>query len=204
MERSLSQLIHCGLNSEVCVADSGVGRRVVLKGALALAVAKSRSAHAQEDASSVRPKEGDLLVRVGDASSTPLTPDDVRLGAAQTMAWPLDPADRTVRSGSRLNRILLVRFEPEKLSPETRARAADGVVAYTAICTHTGCEVIDWHADEELVACPCHYSKFDPKDGARVVDGPAPRTLPALPLQTMSGKLVVARPFTTRVGFEQA
>jgi len=185
------------------LGESGVGRRAVLKGGVALLLVQGQAGQAQDDPASIRPKAGDFLVKVGDAAATPLTPDDVPLGATQTMAWPLDPMSRTVRSASRLNRILLVRLDPEKLSPETRERAADGVVAYTAICTHTGCEVIDWHADEQLVSCPCHYSKFDPKDGARVVDGPAPRTLPALPLQSIDGKLVVAKPFTTRVGFEQ-
>jgi Rieske Fe-S protein len=82
--------------------------------------------------------------------------------------------------------------------------AADGVVAYTAICTHSGCEVVDWLADERLLYCSCHSSKFDPKDGARVVDGPAPRSLPALPLKVVDGRLVVAKPFTSRVGFESA
>jgi Rieske Fe-S protein len=183
--------------------ESGVGRRAILKGGVALLFAKGQAGHAQGDAASIRPKEGDFLVRVGDSAAKPLAPDDVALDAIQTMAWPLDPLDGTVRSASRLNRILLMRFTPEKLSPETLLHAADGVVAYTAICTHTGCEVIDWHADEQLLSCPCHYSKFDPKDGARVVDGPAPRTLPALPLQTVGGKLVVAKPFLTRVGFEQ-
>ena len=181
----------------------GVRRRELLAGGIALIVSRSGGAFAQDDPSSMRPKEGDLLVKVDDSAAKPLTPADVPLGAAQTMAWPLDPASGTVRSGSRLNRVLLVRLAPDALSPDTRSRAADGVVAYTAICTHTGCEVIDWHADEQLLSCPCHYSKFDPKDGARVVDGPAPRMLPALPLQTVDGKLVVAKPFTTRVGFEQ-
>jgi rieske iron-sulfur protein len=204
MERSLPQLINCGLHSEVHVARSGVGRRAVLTGGLALVFVKGQAGYAQDDPASIRPREGDLLVKVGDAAATPLTPDDVPVGATQTMAWPIDPASHTIRSGSRLNRILLLRLDPDKLSADTRSRAADGVVAYTAICTHTGCEVIDWHADEQLLSCPCHYSKFDPKDGARVVDGPAPRTLPALPLQTVDGKLVVAKPFTTRVGFEQA
>ena len=188
------------------MAKSGVGRRSVLKGGAALILAQGvagTSLGAQADASSIRPKEGDFLVRVNDTGAKPLTPDDVPAGAAQTMAWPLDPMDGTVRSGSRLNRILLLRLDPSKFSPETLARAADGVVAYTAICPHTGCEVIDWHADEQLLTCPCHYSKFDPKDGAKVTDGPAPRALPALPLQTVDGKLVVAKPFTTRVGFEQ-
>ena len=180
-----------------------VGRRTVLKGGIALILSQGQS-QGQDDPASLRPKEGDLLVKVGDSSMKPLAPDDIAVGAMQTGAWALDPTAHIVRSGSRLNRILLVRFDPEKLSLETRSRAADGVVAYTAICTHTGCEVIDWLADEQLLHCPCHYSKFDPKDGARVVDGPAPRTLPALPLHVVDGTLVVAKPFTTRVGFEPA
>ena len=118
------------------------------------------------------------------------------------MAWPMDPTDKTVRNGSRLNRVLLLRLDPEKLSPETKSRAADGVVAYTAICTHTGCEVTEWVAEEQLLVCPCHESRFEPKDAARVVDGPAPRMLPALPLKLTNGTLVVAKPFTGPVAFE--
>ena len=44
---------------------------------------------------------------------------------------------------------------------------------------------------------------FDPKDGGRVVEGPAPRMLPALPLKVVDAKLVVAKPFTAAVGFEK-
>jgi Rieske Fe-S protein len=152
----------------------------------------------------MRPREGDLLVKADDASLTPLAPDDIPADARQVVAWAMDPTDRTVRSGSRLNRLLLVRIALDAASPETRARAADGVVAYTAICTHTGCDVVEWLADDRLLYCPCHFSKFDPRDGARVLDGPAPRPLPALPLTVKEGKLVVAGPFTARVGFEAA
>ena len=47
-----------------------------------------------------------------------------------------------------------------------------------------------------MLECACHFSIFDPKDGGKVVDGPAPRVLPALPLKIVDGHLVVARPFT--------
>jgi rieske iron-sulfur protein len=97
---------------------------------------------------------------------------------------------------------MLLRMDAEKLSPETNSRAADGVVAYTAICTHTGCEVTEWVPEEQLLYCPCHESKFEPRDGAKVVDGPAPRMLPALPLKLADGKLAVAKPFTAPVAFE--
>ena len=36
-----------------------------------------------------------------------------------------------------------------------------------------------------------------------MTDGPAPRNLPALPLQVADGRLLVAGPFTARPGFEQ-
>lgn len=184
-----------------------VGRRSVLKGGLRLCCGLSLApalALGQDVSKSSRPQEGDMFVRLGDASMRPLTAEDIAIGAGQTFAWPIDPADHTVRNGSRLNLVLLLRLDPETLSPETRSRAANGVVAYTAICTHTGCEVEEWLPDEQLLHCPCHSSKFDPSDGARVVDGPAPRMLPALPIQLVDGKLAVVKPYTSRVGFESA
>lgn len=181
-----------------------IGRRAVLQAGIALGIelGLSGQALAQEDAASQRPKEGDLFVKVGDSTTTPLRPADLPLGARQTMAWPMDPADNTLRNGSRLNRVMLLRMDAEKLSPETKMRAADGVVAYTAICTHAGCEVTEWVPEEQLLYCPCHESKFEPKDSAKVVDGPAPRMLPALPLKLVEGKLAVAKPFTAPVAFE--
>lgn len=173
-------------------------RREVLTSALVLSLG-----FRQDDQTAIRPKEGDLLVKAGDAGHAPLAPNDIPLGARHTLAWAMDAADRTIRSGSRLNQLLLVRFDAEKLAPETRARSAGGVLAYTAICTHNGCEIDDWLAAEQLLSCSCHSSSFDPKDGARVVDGPAPRVLPALPLKIVDGKLVVAKPFTSPVGYEK-
>ena len=183
------------------------GRRTVLKGALCLGLRLAvwpERAPGQDDPASMRPKEGDLLIRTGDSTMKPLTPDDILANAPPTMAWPMDPSSNTVRSGSRFNRVLLVRIESDKLGAETRTAAAEGVVAYTSICTHAGCEVTDWLAEEQLLYCSCHSSKFDPRDAARVVDGPAPRSLPALPLRIADRNLAVAGPFTARVGFESA
>jgi rieske iron-sulfur protein len=174
------------------------GRRAVLLGALGLSVAWR-----QDDPSSVRPKAGDLLIKVGDAGRTPLTPNDIPIGAGYTMAWAMDPANTSVRSGSRLNQVLLLRFDAVALAVETRARAAAGVVAYTSICTHNGCDIDTWLAREQHLFCSCHESIFDPRDGARVVDGPAPRALPALPLRVADGTLVVAETFTAPVGYEK-
>ena len=155
-----------------------------------------------QDARASRPAAGDLLVSTGDTMFTPLTPDDIPMDATPTIAWSMTPNDRVVRNGSRLNRVLLVRLDPETIGEATRALSANGVVAYSAICTHSGCDVGSWLPDEQVLYCECHESKFDPRDAARVADGPAPRSLPALPLTLVDGRLVVAGPFTSRVGFE--
>jgi Rieske Fe-S protein len=162
-----------------------------------------RAAGQEPDTRTARPAAGDLLVKVRDTSLTPLTPDDVPVQSDPTMAWPMTPETGVVKSGSRLNRLLLIRLDPDALVEPTRARAAGGIVAYSAICTHTGCEVSVYLGDEQQLYCECHQSKFDPRDQARVTDGPAPRSLPALPLRIVDGRLVVAGPFTTRPGFEQ-
>jgi len=185
---------------------SGVGRRAILEGGIGLGLGLCLAPSlviGQSDPASMLPKEGDLLVKADNSSLQPLTPNDVPLNQAPTSAWAMDPADKTVRRASRLNALLLLRFPPSRLTARSQSRAADGVVAYTAICTHSGCEVSDWIADQETLSCPCHDSLFDPKDDARVVDGPAPRMLPALPLKLVDGKLVVGGPFTSRVGFER-
>jgi Rieske Fe-S protein len=184
--------------------SDGAGRRRMLRmlAAGAGAMLCRQPAAAQDDRAGSRPKEGDLIVKADDPQHLPLRPEDVPLGGRQVAAWAMDPADRTVRSGSRLNALILLRFDDSALAAETRARAAEGVVAYTAICTHNGCDVDDWIAERSALSCSCHQSEFDPRDGARVIDGPAPRALPALPLKTVDGALVVAKPFTSRVGFE--
>ena len=169
--------------------EQKVRRRDMLLGGLGIGLVGAVQAHAQDDPAAVRPKPGDLLVRDGDTDKKPLTPGDIAADAKPTIAWAMDPDTKTVRSGSRFNRVVI-------------GRLTDDVFAFTAICTHDGCDVTDWLSDEHVLSCPCHYSKFDPKDGGRVKDGPAPRALPQLPLKVVDGQLVVAAPFTSRVGFE--
>jgi rieske iron-sulfur protein len=178
-----------------------LGRRAVGLG-LGLALGP-RLVLAQTEPARERPKEGDLLVPVSGPGPEPLKPGDLPLDGKQTFAWPMDPAEKTVRNGSRLNKVLLLRLDPEGLDTETKDRAAEGVVAYSAICTHTGCDVIGWDASRQFLHCPCHDSTYDPKEAAKVVSGPAPRRLPALPLKIVDNRLVVAKPFTGRAGFQQ-
>ena len=149
---------------------------------------------------SERPKEDDFLVAIDSERGDPLEPKDIPVGGPPVLAWPMDRATNTVRKDSRLNKIVLVHLDPTTLVGSTRDRAAEGVVAYSAICPHAGCEVNGWAAEQQTLECSCHYSHYDPREGARVIDGPAPRALPALPLKIVDGKLAVAKPFTSRVG----
>lgn len=185
----------------------GLKRRTLLRRVIGLGAGVAiapRWATAQAEPASVRPMEGDLLVGIDDPAQTPLMPDDIPVASGPKMAWAMAPGTKVVRNGSRLNRIALIRLSPDSLGGETGSRAAGGVVAYSAVCTHEGCDVSGWIAAEGVLFCECHESKFDPRDAARVVDGPAPRSLPALPLKLVDGALVVARPFTGRVGSDPA
>jgi Rieske Fe-S protein len=178
-------------------------RRTVLQSAAGMVLAWMTPMRLDaQDVRTARPAAGDLLVSTGDTTFTPLTPDDIPMDATPTIAWCMTPNDRVVRNGSRLNRVLLLRLDRATIGQTTGAISANGVVAYSAICTHSGCDVGSWLQDEQLLYCECHESKFDPRDAARVADGPAPRSLPALPLTLVDGRLVVAGPFTSRVGFE--
>jgi Rieske Fe-S protein len=145
-----------------------------------------------------RPQEGDYLVAIDAANPDGLSPRDI--AGPQVIAWPMEPTTRLIRNGSRLNKVLLVRLDPATLVGATRERAADGVVAYSAICPHAGCEVSGWIDDQKILECPCHNSRYNPREGAAIIDGPTTRGLAALPLKIVDDKLVVAKPFIGRLG----
>ncbi len=64
-----------------------------------------------------------------------------------------------------------------------------GIYAVSAVCTHLGC-ITRFLSDENVIACPCHGSRFDVE--GNVVHGPAPRPLPWLEVQEdAAGNLVV-------------
>lgn len=182
-------------------------RRTVLKGAIALSVGlpllEARAA-TDDDPKKARPQEGDRFVFFsGDRKGEIIKLEDLPLGGPQIVAYPMHPPTSTVRNGSRLNQVILIRFEAEQLSDDTLANAAEGVVAYSAACTHQACPVSMWKKDEGTLYCACHGTQYDPKDAAKVVDGPAPRRLAMLPLRIEDGVVVAAGPFTGRVGAQK-
>lgn len=158
-------------------------------------------AAAQAADESARPQPGDhLVLDESTPSMRPLRVDDIEPGEP-TMAYPFDMKTNTIRAGSRFNKVLLLRFEESELPAEVAANAAGGVLAFSAVCTHQGCDVNAWMASDGLLACFCHGSMFDPFDGGQVVAGPAPRALPVLPISEVDGEILVAEGFSSAPGF---
>ncbi len=167
-------------------------------GGVGLSLLPPAVAQDEKPGSEERPQPSDLFVFAeGDREGETIAPGDVPEGGPQIPAWPMDPKTRVVRDGSRLNQVLLLRLDPNKLDDDTRSRSADGIVAYSAICSHAGCPVTGWvEADGiQVLKCFCHNSEFDPRQGARVTFGPAPRHLAALPVNIVDGVLVAAGKF---------
>jgi Rieske Fe-S protein len=183
-------------------------RRSLLKVlATGACVAAAGPAAAQEDKPGIsdRPKKGDLLVlSEGARAGEVIKSDDLKLGGPPVRAWPKDPATSVIRKGSRLNEVLVVRLNPDELDDDTRARAADGIVAYSLVCAHAGCPTTGWvkaaESDKTVFKCFCHNSEYDPRHGAEVVFGPATRRLAALPLALTDGSLTVSATFVGKVG----
>lgn len=187
-------------------------RRTLLLGALAttacLGCAAPALAGEDPPGSDERPQKGDVLVfSEGDSEGKLIKAADLTSGGPPVHAWPQDPKTSVVRNASRLNEILIIRLDPAELDEQTKARAIDGILAYSAICSHAGCPVTAWVksdvGDKDVFKCMCHNSEYDPRAGAQVVFGPAPRRLAALPLALADGSLSVAGGFIGKVGGAQ-
>jgi rieske iron-sulfur protein len=180
-------------------------RRTLLKAVLRLSVSLpflDAIVAAAKDPAAAPPAVGDQFVFVlGDKKGQVIKVEDLALGGPQQLAYPMDPVGNLVRDGTRLNQVLLIRLDPTQFTPEAKANSAEGVVAYSAICTHQGCDVSQWKTDTNTLLCVCHGSEFDPKDRAKVTFGPAPRRLAMLPVEAEDGVVMVASAFKGKPGF---
>ena len=186
--------------------DPKPARRTVLKLAVAAGLALPRAGivGAQDDARrKARPQPNDRLVFAGgDRKGQLIMLADLPAGGRPLTAYPMDPTARVVRDDSRLNQVLLVRLDPRAQRRHARAGRGRHRRA-TPPCARTpGVTSWDWQPASSTIKCPCHFSEFDLKESARVLNGPAPRRLPALPLKVVDGAPAVAGGFVGRPGFE--
>jgi rieske iron-sulfur protein len=192
-----------------CCGGSGgvqLGRRQAIIGAaLALSPLAGGAVRAadQPDESAKGPQVGDhFFFLTGAHKDTPAKAEHLELGGTQIQAYPVSPAG-VVRDGDPLNLVLLVRVGDQGLDDLTKKNSADGVVAYSATCTHQGCPVNQWSEEKKAMVCSCHQSTYDPKNSAKVIFGPAPQPVAGLPLKSENGVLLVAGPFDAPLGMQQ-
>jgi ubiquinol-cytochrome c reductase iron-sulfur subunit len=134
--------------------------------------------------------------RVVDGDGQPIRPGDLGLGTVRTV-FPEDAIGRADAA------TLLIRVRPAELRLEgDRAGwAPEGAIGYSKICTHAGCPVGLYRAEDNALLCPCHQSTFDVLRGAVPTFGPAARRLPQLPMGVDDdGYLVALDDFPEPVG----
>lgn len=116
-------------------------------------------------------------LRVVTGNGEPVTPEQLPVGAVLTV-WPEG------HEGAADSPTLLISVgDPELFEDEVDVEGTvEGIVAYSKLCTHTGCPVGLYQTSEHLLLCPCHQSTFQVLRGARPIFGPAARSLPQLPI----------------------
>ena len=113
----------------------------------------------------------------------------------------LEQENEVLRRKYRLNRLLVMKLDPAEMTDDTRARSAEGVLVFSALCTHRACTIKSWMADERHMRCHCHLSQFAALDEGRVMNGPAKRHLPMVPVAIdEEGYVVATDTFTAKPG----
>ncbi len=167
-------------------------------------LATNAAAASKKKPDSQRPKPGDLLViEDGHGNARPISASELVLEAQQVMAFPQDPESGVIRSGSRFNKVMVMRLDPAQMDETTKNNSAEGVVAYSAICTHQGCDVNSFVAEKKEFFCFCHYSRFNPYAAGDVTNGPATRRLAMLPIKIVDDLIVVKEEFTRSPGYKK-
>ncbi|GAA0334476.1 ubiquinol-cytochrome c reductase iron-sulfur subunit [Streptomyces blastmyceticus] len=124
--------------------------------------------------------EGKMLINQN--TNQPLRPEDIQVGSL-TFAMPegMKEEDHDFQKEIAKAALMIVRLRPENIKDKKELDwSADGIVAFSKICTHVGCPISLYEQQTHHVLCPCHQSTFDLSDGGRVIFGPAGHALPQL------------------------
>jgi len=146
---------------------------------------RSLGPHPSEDLRETDFAKGVRLVTVDGA---PVKSDQLSVGELLTVF----PEGHTRAADSPT---LLIRYDEEMFIPLGGREdwVAEGMVAYSKICTHAACAVGLYQNVTGFLLCPCHQSTFDVNDGCNPTFGPATRALPQLPIAIDSEGFVVAQ-----------
>lgn len=161
--------------------------------------AYAESTDEQKAAAKLPPQTGDRIQIVkGELKNQFVKTDSLELNAIGVEAFPYDPETDVLRRKNRLNRLVVLRLDPEEMDEATREKSADGLVAYSAMCTHRNCTIQSWMEDERHLRCHCHLSEFAALSEGSVKSGPARKQLPMVPIGTDDEGFIVALDGFTR------
>ncbi|MEZ5824951.1 MAG: Rieske (2Fe-2S) protein [Geminicoccaceae bacterium] len=163
-----------------------------------------QDAEAAKKPDSLGPQAGDRIQATrGALKGELLRPEHLELNGAPIEGFPFAVAEEVLRKRNRFNRVLVMRLDPAEMDEETAARTGDGVLVYSAICTHKGCTIKSWMEEERHLRCHCHLSQFAALSGGSIEGGPARAPLPALPVTIdAEGFIAVAEDFNRKPGFK--
>ncbi|SHN42274.1 ubiquinol-cytochrome c reductase iron-sulfur subunit [Cryptosporangium aurantiacum] len=195
------------------VDETGIKRRPLLKGALAVGAAPlglmaivPLGALIKDPHGDDQPlwttgfKEGVRLVR---DDGTPIRPGEVSAGGLETV-FPGIPHGTGLKYADSPTLLIHLREEDAReFKPRKGFENAHygNYFAYSKICTHAGCPASLFEQQTNRLLCPCHQSQFDVKDSCRPIFGPATRRLPQLPITVdEEGYFVAQSDFKEAVG----
>lgn len=73
--------------------------------------------------------------------------------------------------------------------PAIVINTAEGLLAYSAVCTHFAC-VVKWDLQRYEIVCPCHDGFFKPQNG-EVISGPPPKPLDPIHVEVVDGDIYI-------------
>jgi ubiquinol-cytochrome c reductase iron-sulfur subunit len=181
--------------ADFAAGEEQLSRRKLLMGMLGAAVV-AMGAALLLPVRSLGPRPGRGLKETGfrggarlvNQSGDLIRSDDIPVDGVVTV-WPEGQA------GAADSPTLLIRTRASQEMQPLDGRedwTPENLIAYSKLCTHTGCPVGLYQSQEGLLLCPCHQSTFDVLHGAEPVFGPAARPLPQLPLAIDEDGVVVA------------
>ncbi len=187
-------------------------RRDLLKGTCGFVCAAAVmsvgvSAPAYADTQKDVPQVGDVFVfTAGPKKGSVVMVDDVVLDASPLTVMPKDPSG-AVRDGDNFT-TLLYRVSKDKVPSDMAPDTVDGIMAYSAVCTHQGCLLTDLHKPSVAVnafgfICPCHDAIFDPLQEGKNTGGATSATLAYFPIKSDGGKIVVKDLPSAHVGVKK-
>ncbi len=203
---------------ETGIAESGIARRPVLKGALVGAAALAPLPFVVPLVGELSPSWDTRKFRYTAWGDVPPGTGGELPDGTMGRRLATDPDGRLIRAADVTNGsafqviphglegegyleekakavVFMTRIDPSELniSPERRDWSYDGIIAYSKVCTHVGCPVALYEQQTHHLLCPCHQSTFDLANEAKVVFGPAKRALPQLPITVDTEGYLVAR-----------